>query len=157
MPTLIIWKHKSLTLSNFSPQPASITDNLGVAIPDLEDGKRLKKKEGPHSHMQIVAWIAFALAAVFEVGGDAVIRMGIKNNNLVVMIFGALSLAAYGLIVNTLDWNFSMILGVYVAVFALTGVLFGRFVFRESIPVTTWLGLGFIMVGGLIIQCGTTR
>ena len=99
----------------------------------------------------------FYFAHVFEVGGDAVIRMGIKNNNLVVMIFGALSLAAYGLIVNTLDWNFSMILGVYVAVFALTGVLFGRFVFRESIPVTTWLGLGFIMVGALIIQCGTTR
>jgi multidrug transporter EmrE-like cation transporter len=101
-------------------------------------------------HMQIVAWIAFALAAIFEVGGDAVIRMGIKNHNVVVMVFGALSLAGYDLIVNTLDWDFSMIFGVYAAMFALAGVLFGRFVFRESIPFTTWLGLGFIMVGALI-------
>ena len=107
--------------------------------------------------MQIVAWIAFALAAVFEVGGDAVIRMWIKYNNVIVMVFGALSLAGYGLIVNTLDWDFSMILGVYVAVFALAGVLFGRFVFRESIPFTTWLGLGFVIVGALIIQCGIKR
>jgi drug/metabolite transporter superfamily protein YnfA len=107
--------------------------------------------------MQFIAWIAFALAAIFEVGGDAVIRMGIKNNNVVVMIFGALSLAGYGLIVNTLQWDFSIILGVYVAVFALAGVLFGRFVFRESIPFTTWLGLGVIIVGALIIQCGSKR
>ena len=107
--------------------------------------------------MQLILWVAFALAAIFEVGGDAVIRMGIKNDNVVVMIFGALSLAGYGLIVNTLDWDFSMILGVYVAVFASAGVLFGRFVFRESIPFTTWLGLGFIIVGALIIQCGTNR
>jgi hypothetical protein len=39
--------------------------------------------------MKIVAWLAFALAAILEVGGDAVIRMGIKNDNLIVMIFGA--------------------------------------------------------------------
>jgi drug/metabolite transporter superfamily protein YnfA len=107
--------------------------------------------------MQIVAWVAFVLAAMFEVGGDAVIRMGIKNNNLVVMVFGALILAGYGLIVNSLDWDFSIILGVYVAVFAIGGVLFGRFVFRESIPFTTWLGLAVIIVGALIIQCGVKR
>jgi multidrug transporter EmrE-like cation transporter len=107
--------------------------------------------------MQIFAWIAFALAAIFEVGGDAVIRMGIKSNNVVVMIFGALSLAGCGLIVNTLDWDFSIILGGYVAAFASAGVLFGRFVFRESIPFTTWLGLGVVIVGAVIIQCGSNR
>jgi drug/metabolite transporter superfamily protein YnfA len=107
--------------------------------------------------MQIVAWAAFVLAAVFEVGGDAVIRIGIKNNNIVVMVFGALILAGYGLIVNSLDWDFSAILGVYVAVFALAGVLFGRFVFRESVPFATWLGLGFIIVGGVIVQCGINQ
>jgi multidrug transporter EmrE-like cation transporter len=107
--------------------------------------------------MQIVAWVAFVLAAMFEVGGDAVIRMGIKSNNLILMVFGALILAGYGLIVNSLDWDFSTILGVYVAVFALTGVLFGRFVFRESVPFATWLGLGFIVIGALIIQGGANQ
>jgi len=33
--------------------------------------------------MQFLPWVAFALAAIFEVGGDAVIRMGIQNNNII--------------------------------------------------------------------------
>jgi hypothetical protein len=42
--------------------------------------------------MQFILWAAFALAAIFEVGGDAVIRMGIKNNNIVLMFVGATAL-----------------------------------------------------------------
>jgi small multidrug resistance family-3 protein len=107
--------------------------------------------------MQLILWVAFALAAIFEVGGDAVIRMGIKNNNIVVMFFGAAALGGYGLIVNSIDWDFSKIFGVYVGVFALFGVLFGKFLFREQVQLTTWLGLAFIIVGGLIIQFGSNR
>jgi multidrug transporter EmrE-like cation transporter len=44
------------------------------------------------------------------------------------------------------------LLGVYVAVFALVSVAAGRFSFQEVIPPSTWLGLGFIILGGLIIQ-----
>jgi drug/metabolite transporter (DMT)-like permease len=36
-------------------------------------------------------------------------------------------------------------------------VLFGKFAFRENIPGTTWLGLGVILLGGLIIQFGPHR
>ena len=102
--------------------------------------------------MQFIAWIAFALAAIFEVGGDAVIRMGIKNNNVVVMIFGALSLAGYGLIVNTLEWDFSIILGVYVAVFASAGVLFGRFVFWKASLSLSGLVSGLLSSGHLLFS-----
>ncbi len=56
--------------------------------------------------------------------------------------------------VNLVRWVFSRVMGVYVAVFAAVGVLCGRFVFKESIPVSTWLGLGVIVVGGSIIQFG---
>ena len=63
-------------------------------------------------------------------------------------------LAAYGLLVNTVKWDFSKMLGVYVAVFALVSILFGRFVFGEQVPVSTWLGLAVIIAGGLIIQFG---
>ena len=104
--------------------------------------------------MQFLPWIAFGLAAIFEVGGDAVIRMGIKSNNIVLILLGAVTLGGYGLVVNSVDWNFAKIFGVYVGVFALVAVLFGKFLFREQIPVTTWIGLLIIISGGLVIQFG---
>jgi small multidrug resistance family-3 protein len=104
--------------------------------------------------MQFLPWVAFALAAIFEVGGDAVVRMGIKSNNIVLMLLGAGTLGGYGLIVNSVDWNFAKIFGVYVGVFALVAVLFGKFVFREQIPLSTWIGLVIIIVGGMVIQFG---
>jgi small multidrug resistance family-3 protein len=51
-------------------------------------------------------------------------------------------------------WDFSKLLGVYVAVFALISILWGRFVFKENIPISTWVGLTVIIAGGLIIQSG---
>jgi drug/metabolite transporter superfamily protein YnfA len=104
--------------------------------------------------MQFLPWIAFVLAAVFEVGGDAVIRLGIKNNNIILIVLGATTLGGYGLIVNSVDWNFAKIFGVYVGAFALVAVLFGKFLFREQIPLSTWIGLGIIISGGLVIQFG---
>ena len=56
--------------------------------------------------MQIATWAGVVLAALFEVGGDAVIRMGMRSNNFIVMMLGCLVLAAYGLIVNSLGWDF---------------------------------------------------
>ena len=64
-------------------------------------------------------------------------------------------LGAYGVVVNTVKWDFSRLLGVYVAVFALVSILFGRLVFKENIPNTTWLGLMVITLGALIIQFGS--
>jgi small multidrug resistance family-3 protein len=63
-------------------------------------------------------------------------------------------LAGYGLLVNTVRWDFSRLLGVYVAVFALVSVMCGRFVFGESVPNSTWVGLAVIVAGGLVIQFG---
>ena len=105
-------------------------------------------------HMQFLPWLAFALAAIFEVGGDAVVRMGIKGNNFILMLLGAATLGGYGLIVNSVDWSFSKIFGVYVGAFALVAVLFGKFVFREQIPLSTWIGVIIILAGGMVIQFG---
>jgi small multidrug resistance family-3 protein len=63
-------------------------------------------------------------------------------------------LAIYGLVVNLVRWDFSRLLGAYVAVFALASVLAGRFWFREAVPPSTWIGLGMILLGGLVIQVG---
>jgi small multidrug resistance family-3 protein len=63
-------------------------------------------------------------------------------------------LGCYGLVVNSLQWDFSRLLGVYVAVFAVVSVLCGRFVFGEDVPVSTWIGLSIIGAGGLVIWFG---
>jgi drug/metabolite transporter superfamily protein YnfA len=96
----------------------------------------------------------FVAAALLEVGGDAVVRQGLRGQKGLVVLAGCSILAVYGLVVNLVKWDFSRLLGAYVAVFALVSVLVGRFWFREAVPASTWVGLGLILVGGLVIQAG---
>jgi small multidrug resistance family-3 protein len=104
--------------------------------------------------MTLGAWIVFIAAAVLEVGGDAVIRKGLRGSMVWVIIAGFAVLGCYGLVVNMVKWDFSRLLGVYVAVFAVVSVLAGRFVFKEAVPPSTWIGLAIIVVGGAVIQMG---
>lgn len=105
--------------------------------------------------MSFLVWAVLAGAAILEVAGDAVVRKGLRGASLIGVCAGCVTLAAYGVVVNVIKWDFSKLLGVYVAVFAVVAVLFGRVVFREDVPTTTWLGLGVIIFGGLIIQFGS--
>ena len=104
--------------------------------------------------MTMFAWFIFITAATLEVAGDAVIRKGLRGSIIWFIVAGFLMLGGYGVVVNTVKWDFSKLLGVYVAVFAVVSVLAGRFVFEETIPVSTWLGLAIIVVGGAVIQVG---
>lgn len=106
--------------------------------------------------MTRLAWLIFLAAAMLEVGGDAVIRKGLRGSSLPLIAAGFATLGCYGLVVNLVKWDFSKLLGVYVAVFALVSVLAGRFVFKETVPVATWVGLSLIVAGGLVIQLGST-
>ncbi len=93
-------------------------------------------------------------AAVFEVGGDAMIRAGLRGYGWVLCGLGIATLGAYGLVVNLLAIDFSKLLASYVAFFAVVSVLFGRLLFAEIVPVSTWAGLSVILVGSAIIQFG---
>jgi len=104
--------------------------------------------------MTLLAWIVFIAAAILEVGGDAVIRKGLRDGLAWVIVAGFLILGLYGVVVNTVKWDFSRLLGVYVAVFAVVSVLTGRFVFKETVPPSTWIGLAIIVIGGAVIQAG---
>ncbi len=104
--------------------------------------------------MGYLAWLIFIGAATLEVGGDAVIRKGLRGSGLLTIIAGFVMLGFYGVVVNMVKWDFSRLLGVYVAIFAVISILFGRFVFKENIPLTTWLGLTVIIGGAMIIQFG---
>lgn len=104
--------------------------------------------------MKLVPWLIFVVAALLEVGGDAAIRRGLRGGGLLFIVAGFVVLGSYGLIINIVRWDFSKLLGVYVAFFALVSVLCGRYIFRESVPSSTWLGLSLIIIGGLLIQYG---
>ena len=93
-------------------------------------------------------------AAALEVGGDAVIRRGLRGGPVALVAFGFLILGSYGVVVNLLNLDFSRLLGVYVAVFAVVSVGVGKVVFAEQIPRATWLGLAVIVLGSAIIQFG---
>jgi drug/metabolite transporter superfamily protein YnfA len=100
------------------------------------------------------SWIIFIVAALLEVGGDAIIRKGLRGSRIILILSGCAILAIYGIVVNTLKWDFGRLLGVYVAIFALISILFSRFVFKEHVSTTTWVGLIIMVLGGIIIQFG---
>ncbi|WP_435011241.1 hypothetical protein P12x_002547 [Tundrisphaera lichenicola] len=102
----------------------------------------------------VLPWLIFVTAALLEVGGDALIRRGLRGRDGLMILGGCLILAGYGLVVNLVRWDFPQLLGAYVAAFAVVGVLVGRYGFGESLPRSTWIGLGLIVLGGLVIQAG---
>jgi small multidrug resistance family-3 protein len=64
--------------------------------------------------MTTVVWLL--LASVLEVGGDAVVRSGLRASGaarLAWFFAGAIVLFSYGYAVNTPKWNFGRLLGVY--------------------------------------------
>jgi drug/metabolite transporter superfamily protein YnfA len=96
----------------------------------------------------------FVCAAILEVLGDAIIRSGLRGRGLAVVGIGCAILAAYGVVVNQLDLDFSRLMGAYVAVFALVSILIGRLAFHDTIRTSTWVGLAIILIGGAVIHFG---
>src|SRR5690348_12432992 len=96
------------------------------------------------------------LAASFEVGGDALVRRGLNTSGVLLIVGGFLVLGTYGIVVNLVRLDFSRLLGAYVGWFALVSILFGRIVFGDRVPGTTWAGLGLVLLGSAVIQLGPT-
>ena len=94
----------------------------------------------------------FITAAALEVGGDAMIRAGLRGRGALLILAGFLALGTYGLVVNLVKWDFSRLMGMYVALFAVVSVVVSLLVFKETIQTGTWTGLFLIVAGGLVIQ-----
>ncbi len=103
---------------------------------------------------KIAAVAVLVGAAVLEVGGDALIRKGMRGGGLSLLATGFVVLGSYGIVVNVLSIDFSRLLGAYVGIFALVSVLAGLVAFHERVASTTWLGLAVILLGSLIIHFG---
>jgi drug/metabolite transporter superfamily protein YnfA len=111
-------------------------------------------------HMALVgtgklgAILVFVGAAVLEVLGDALIRKGMRGSGVAMVAIGMAVLGAYGVVVNLLDLDFSRLLGAYVGIFAVVSVIIGRWMFKDQIPVSTWIGLAIILAGSMVIHLG---
>jgi small multidrug resistance family-3 protein len=97
-------------------------------------------------------WAIFVTSAVLEVGGDALIRAGLRGARVALVVAGFLVLGSYGVLLNTMTWDFTRLLGTYIAVFALTSALFGCFLFHEIPSPTTWFGLLLVLAGAAVMQ-----
>jgi small multidrug resistance family-3 protein len=100
------------------------------------------------------AILVFVGAAVLEVLGDALIRKGMRGSGVAMVAIGMAVLGTYGVVVNLLDLDFSRLLGAYVGIFAIVSVIIGRWMFKDQIPVSTWIGLAIILAGSMVIHVG---
>lgn len=106
---------------------------------------------------RVIEVFVMLLAATCEVGGDALIRSGLRGRGWLFVAVGVVTLGAYGVIVNLLPIDFSKLLATYVAFFAIVSVVFGRVLFQETVTASTWVGLLVILVGSAIVQLGAAR
>ena len=95
------------------------------------------------------------LAAVLEVYGDSCFQQGLYRASGVTRYaafgLGALTLALYGLIVNTPPWDFGRLLGLYVVLFFLVAQVFAQVRFQQSPSVPLLVGGTLILAGGAVI------
>ena len=90
------------------------------------------------------------VAAVLEIGGDALVRRGLESRAWMFAL-GAASLVIYGVVVNRGGLDFGRLMGVYIAVFFVISQIVTMIIYRELPALRTIVGGTFIVVGGLTI------
>ena len=100
--------------------------------------------------MILKAFLTLVIASALEVGGDALVRLGLKGATYF-LAAGALTLFAYGLVVNKSGLDFNRLMGVYIAIFFVVSQIISFVLFRQIPDDTIILGGGFIVAGGLLI------
>lgn len=90
------------------------------------------------------------LAALLEVGGDALVRIGLRGAGYAI-VAGALTLFAYGVVVNLSGVDFNRLMGIYIAVFFVVSQVISFVLFKQIPDDRILLGGGFIVTGGLLI------
>jgi drug/metabolite transporter (DMT)-like permease len=91
------------------------------------------------------------LAAALEVGGDALVRYGLKGGRPLGLILGAVALFSYGLTVNLTTWDFGKLLGVYLTVFFVVAQAVSVLFFHERLQLPVLVGGSLIVAGGLLM------
>jgi hypothetical protein len=90
------------------------------------------------------------LASILEVGGDALVRIGLHSYGYS-LAAGAFALVAYGVLVNQSGVDFNRLMGIYIAVFFVVSQVISLIFFKQVPDDRLLLGGGFIVTGGLVI------
>src|ERR1017187_10531852 len=85
---------------------------LALDVAQTSNGMVLETSIKEINMMNGLAWLVFLISALLEVGGDAMVRKGLRGAGLAFILLGMLMLGGYGLLVNTVKWDFSKLLGV---------------------------------------------
>jgi Uncharacterised BCR, YnfA/UPF0060 family len=95
------------------------------------------------------------VAACLEVGGDAVVRIGLKNSvgmtQVTLVALGGVILLAYGIFVNIAPADFGRLLGIYVVLFFVVAQVVNLVVFGVRPGAGILLGGAFITLGGVML------
>lgn len=94
--------------------------------------------------------ITLIVAAVLEVFGDALVRMGLDGRAYWIGA-GALTLLMYSLLINKSGLDFNRMMGAYIPIFFLVSQLISFVLFKQIPDDRLILGGGFIVTGGLVI------
>jgi len=101
------------------------------------------------------ALLVLLLAAFFEAYGDSNFQTALYRSSgigrVMAVVVGAVSLMAYGLVVNAPRWEFGRLLGVYVVLFFLLAQVVARVRFGQTPSLAVVVGGGLIVAGGVII------
>ena len=115
---------------------------------------------------QIVAYRAgvlavLTLAAFLEAYGDSCFQSALYRSlgvtRALAFAGGAISLTAYGLLVNAPRWDFGRLLGVYVVLFFLLAQIIAHVRFGQSPSLSILVGGALIVAGGTVISIGGGR
>jgi hypothetical protein len=103
----------------------------------------------------IFAFLILLIAAVLEVGGDALVRKGLHSPTSIgrveFLALGGLVLLTYGVVVNLPNWDFGRLLGVYVALFFLVAQVINYINFSQAPTLPILVGGFLIVTGGVLI------
>jgi len=96
------------------------------------------------------ALLILVAASALEVGGDALVRIGLAGPTYSIAA-GAATLLAYGVVVNKSGLDFNRLMGVYIAVFFVVSQVIAFLLFKQIPDDRMILGGGFIVAGGLLM------
>jgi hypothetical protein len=95
------------------------------------------------------------IATIFEVSGDAIVRMAIyKHTGLMrigIMLIGAMLLFVYGFSLNLAPVAFGQVVGLYIATLFIVWQVINFITFRALPTLPIIVGGLFVVIGGVII------
>lgn len=94
--------------------------------------------------------ITLIAGAALEVGGDALVRLGLAGRSYLIAA-GAVTLLLYAILVNKSGLDFNRMMGVYIAIFFVVSQVISFILFGQIPDDRLLLGGGFIVTGGLVI------